>query len=123
MPKFEDNVSISDMNKAGRILMAAADDLGYPDPHAFAEKYANMLPLNFGLGVIKKIAEGDLTVIAIAVKLCCIIEDPGVREEMLEEYEDAKAKAYAKAAAMGLTREDILRMSEEDEEDEDYDSE
>lgn len=118
MPKFEDNVSISDLNRAGRILMAAAEDLGYPDPHAFAEKYVNMLPLNFGMDVIKKISEGDLTVIAIAVKLCCVIEDPGVREEMIEEYEDARAKAYAKAAEMGLTRDDIRRMSEEDDKDE-----
>ena len=117
MPKFED-ISISDMNRAARILMAAADDLGYPDPHAFAEKYVNMLPLNFGMNVIRKIAEGDLTVIAVAVKLCCVIEDPGVREEMIEEYEDAKAKTYAKAAEMGLTREDIRRMSEDDGEDE-----
>lgn len=119
MPKFEDNVSISDLNRAARILMTAADDLGYPDPHAFAEKYVNMLPLNFGMDVIKKMADGDITVIAVAVKLCCIIEDPGVREEMIEEFEDARAQAYAKAAAMGLTRDDIRRMSEEDEEDED----
>lgn len=119
MPEFEDSISMKDLNRAARILMAAAADLGYPDPHAFAEKYANMLPLNFGMNVMQRIADGDLTVISVAVKLCCVIEDPGVREEMIEEYEDARAKAYAQAAAMGLTHEDIRRMSEDDEGDED----
>lgn len=115
----KDGISIKELNRAARILMAAAEDIGYPDPHAFAEKYANMLPLNFGFEVMRRIAEGDFCVIALAVKLCMVIEDPGVREEMIEQYEDARAQAYAQAAAMGITHEDIKHMSEDDGEEDD----
>lgn len=114
----KDGISVKELNRAARILMAAAEDMGYPDPHAFAEKYANMLPLNFGFEVMKRIAEGDFCVIALAVKLCIVVEDPGVREEMIEQYEDARAQAYAYAAANGITHEDIKRMSEDDDDEE-----
>ena len=121
MPEFDnDRISVKELNRAARVLMAAARDICYPDPHAFAEKYANMLPLNFGFEVMKRIAEGDFCVIALAVKLCMVIEDPGVREEMIEAYEDARAEAYARAAANGITREDIKRMSEDDDDEMDF---
>ena len=115
----KDRISVKELNRAARVLMAAGKDIGYPDPHAFAEKYANMLPLNFGFEVMRRIAEGDFCVIALAVKLCMIVEDPGVREEMIEQFEDARAQAYAYAAANGITREDIKRISEDDDDEED----
>ena len=113
----KDRISVKELNRAARILMAAAEDIGYPDPHAFAEKYANMIPLFFGFEPVKRMAAGDFCVIALVVKLAMVIEDPGVKEEMIEQFEDARAQAYAYAASMGMTHEDIKRMSEDDSDD------
>lgn len=118
MPENKDRISVKELNATARILMAAAEDMGYPDPHAFAEKYANMIPLFFGFEPIRRMAAGDLCVISLAIKMCMIIEDPGVKEEMIELFEDARAKAYAHAASMGMTHDDIKRMSEDDSDDE-----
>lgn len=119
----KDRISVKELNRAARILMAAAEDAGYPDPHAFAEKYANMIPLFFGFEPVKRMADGDFCVIALAIKMCMIIEDPGVKEEMLEQFEDARAQAYAYAASMGMTHDDIRRMSENDDDEMDFDEE
>lgn len=120
----KDRISVKELNRAARILMAAAEDMGYPDPHAFAEKYANMVPLFFGFEPIRRMASGDFCVIALVVKMAMIIEDPGVKEEMVEQFEDARAQAYAYAASMGMTHDDIKRMSEDDSDDEmDFDEE
>ena len=119
-----DRISVKELNRAAKIMMAAAEDAGYPDPHAFAEKYANLVPLFFGFEPIKRMANGDFCVIALVIKMAMIMEDPGVKEEMVEQYEDARAKAYAYAASMGMTHDDIRRMSEDDSDDElDFDEE
>ena len=117
----KDRISVKELNRAARIMMAAAEDAGYPDPHAFAEKYANMVPLFFGFEPIRRMADGDFCVIALVIKMAMIMEDPGVKEEMIEQYEDARAQAYAYAASMGMTHDDIKRMSADDSDPEDED--
>lgn len=115
----QNGMSVKALNTTARILEAAADDLDHPDPHGFAEKYANLLALEFGPSVINAMASGHIPTIAVAVKMCFIIEDPGVKEDMMESYEDARAKAYAMMADMGLTREDVEKMQQDELEDDD----
>ena len=82
-----------------------------------------MVPLFFGFEPLKRMAANDLCTISLVMKLCFIMEDPGVKEEMVEVYEDLEAQAYARASSMGLTNEDIRRMSADDSDPEDEDDE